>query len=58
MFPCCDLCYEKYLNKDKSVNFIHYMNIVLERRRSGKETPDPDELCKCGCHIEGTEILH
>lgn len=58
MFPCCVLCYDKYINEDGTIDRAVWMTIVLERRRRGRETPDPEDLCRCDCHKKGMDILH
>jgi hypothetical protein len=58
MFPCCRLCYKKYLKDNGEVDLDLYMKIVLDRRREGKETPDPEDLCRCECHKINSCVMH
>jgi hypothetical protein len=56
--PCCEFCYEKYLDENGEVIWpllyeLHMKtpNVYL---KEGEERP----ICKCECHIEGSGCLH
>ena len=62
MMACCDHTYEKYLNEDESVNTEALTKLLV----ADGLTPEAvrcvlagtDRLCKCGCHVIGSEVIH
>ena len=64
MFPCCDLCYEKYIDKNgivdqdrrkKAVNkYISFMAKTYKKTIIASEVA----ACNCECHRDGFQVLH
>lgn len=55
MFPCCKLCYSKYLDSDKIVD-EEILKAEIERKKI--QDFNYEKICKCECHIKGRNILH
>jgi hypothetical protein len=58
MVPCCENCYTQYLDEDKVIDMIVYTRLKLYRKKQGKDTLDPDDICRCDCHIKNSTFLH
>lgn len=66
MFACCQNCYDKYLNKDLTLNKKALSNcfnnknieIISEERKQIKVEGKIINLCSCHCHVIGTTIFH
>ena len=65
MFPCCNLCYIKYLipkEELESADSLFSLETeideeVLSEHKVPKDYPR-EKLCKCPCHIKGLKVLH
>jgi len=60
MFPCCDLCYKKYINKDDSIDEQRLRWAKLEYAKTFKRTIILDDIkwCTCECHQDGVNLMH
>ncbi len=57
MFPCCNLCYQKYINEDGTFDEERYEKIYQKAKEICKNGLI-DQRCKCICHQDGKNILH
>jgi hypothetical protein len=53
MMPCCELVNEKYLDTKSTVD-EKALHKILKRRKKER----PMVLCKCSCHIKGSNVIH
>ena len=65
MFPCCNMCYEKYLNKDFTLNLDALITIIEEetlttfnKDREELRKDAEEKICRCRCHIIGSIVIH
>lgn len=62
--PCCDLCYQKYIHKDGTVDENEVQKLIGENAslHDGMIIEDypkrPYRLCTCPCHQHGMMVLH
>jgi hypothetical protein len=66
MFPCCNLCYEKYIeiiNDRQIIKKQLYINILNNHRKlllteNEIQNLNIKDVCLCKCHEIGSTILH
>lgn len=62
MFPCCELCYQKYLEEDGSIdsNTLREIREAYNKKYNRNIQPftDDNKPCMCECHIKGLVVLH
>lgn len=62
MFSCCDLCYEKYLKDEPghpvSKELLDKVNEKALADRRIDEPKQPDNVCRCACHVVGLNVKH
>jgi hypothetical protein len=63
MFPCCQLTYLKYINKDNTIDFSvieEYLEGegLLNVKELNVKSLGEDFLCKCACHKKGLSVIH
>lgn len=69
VMPCCNNCYEKYINEDGTVDKEVIEKIENESKqfieKYNKEHPErlkplvfQPVSCKCMCHTKGITVLH
>jgi hypothetical protein len=60
MFPCCQLCYDKYIKADgeidqKRIKLAAKVESRGDKKRAEKLLEDP---CRCECHQDGVACMH
>jgi len=67
MFPCCNHCYQKYINEDKTLDEKLIKSLEDEDKRLvAKENEEVGMemfkfkpiTCKCPCHVKGLNVIH
>lgn len=67
MMPCCGLTYRKYLNADGTVDWDAFAEAVIaglppvgSPENTAKSLADAlrRRLCRCECHVKGSNIIH
>jgi hypothetical protein len=55
MMSCCQLCYEKYINEDGTID-----TAALKVAMSKHYLKDSDMIyaCHCMCHVKGSMVMH
>lgn len=67
--PCCNYCYDKYINEDGTVDQdviekieIESKNFIEKYNKEHPERPKPlifqPVSCKCICHTKGIAVRH
>ena len=63
-FPCCDFCYQKYVDKDGVPDADRFYKILvkhdtkLNAKIEGGVFMLYRGICNCDCHKDGKNILH
>lgn len=66
MFPCCHLCYAKYVRADGTVDAELFAEARDAWKEKAKDRHTPEGLqqiserkpCTCECHKIGANVLH
>lgn len=60
MFPCCALCYEKYICENGEIDKKRLENAAKEAARGDKKEIEAilDKPCRCACHKDGMQVMH
>jgi len=60
MFPCCQLCYEEYIDKDGYIDFEKLNNAIkkYEDEYNHRVIIKNKTVCNCECHKVGSKVLH
>lgn len=61
--PCCSLCYEKYIEKDGTIDEAKVEQLIGEDSMIVNGLVlSPDnisyQLCTCDCHKKGMYVMH
>lgn len=54
-WPCCKLCYLKYIDNDGSLDKDRLIKCCKKR---GITLGDLPFICKCDCHKDGINCVH
>lgn len=64
MFPCCTLCYEKYIKPDGEIDQSRIKKAAKAAARTiaagDKSFAEKilEEPCRCDCHKDGETVMH
>lgn len=69
--PCCNVCYEKYINEDGTIDEVRLLRVLgFGEFIDTNDVVDYDQLvpilkqnkypswCKCDCHKDGSGVMH